>query len=51
MEALSNRQRQMLEFIGQHITLNDRPPTNREIGSRSIRIRASAAVAQPRRRR
>src|SRR5688572_26770915 len=32
MEALSNRQREMLEFIGQHITLNDRPPTNREIG-------------------
>src|SRR5688500_2000095 len=32
MEALSERQREMLEFIGQHITLNDRPPTNREIG-------------------
>ena len=32
MEALSDRQQQMLEFIGQHIALNDRPPTNREIG-------------------
>src|SRR5688500_9380844 len=32
MEALSNRQREMLEFIGQHIAQNDRPPTNREIG-------------------
>jgi repressor LexA len=32
MEALSHRQRQMLEFIGQHLALNDRPPTNREIG-------------------
>ena len=35
MEAatdLSERQREMLEFIGQHMAQNDRPPTNREIG-------------------
>ena len=32
MEALSERQQQMLDFIGQHIARHDRPPTNREIG-------------------
>lgn len=32
MEALSDRQREMLEFISGHMARNDRPPTNREIG-------------------
>ena len=32
MEALSDRQRQMLELISSHINQHDRPPTNREIG-------------------
>ena len=32
MEALSDRQRQMLAFIAGHIAAHDRPPTNREIG-------------------
>ena len=32
MEALSQRQQQMLEFISGHVAENDRPPTNREIG-------------------
>ena len=32
MEALSDRQREMLEYISGHIAQNDRPPTNREIG-------------------
>jgi repressor LexA len=32
MEALSDRQRQILEFISGYIAEHDRPPTNREIG-------------------
>jgi repressor LexA len=32
MEPLSDRQRQMLEFIAGYIEEHDRPPTNREIG-------------------
>ena len=32
MEALSERQRQILEFISGYIQEHDRPPTNREIG-------------------
>ncbi|HEV2122975.1 MAG TPA: transcriptional repressor LexA [Chloroflexota bacterium] len=32
MEPLSDRQRQILEFISQYFGENDRPPTNREIG-------------------
>src|SRR5207248_1275663 len=31
MEMRSDRQRQMLDFIGSHIEAHDRPPTNREI--------------------
>jgi len=32
MEALSERQRAILEFIAQYMEEHDRPPTNREIG-------------------
>ncbi len=32
MEALSDRQRQMVDFISSYIAEHDRPPTNREIG-------------------
>jgi repressor LexA len=32
METLSDRQRQMLDFISGYIAEHDRPPTNREIG-------------------
>jgi repressor LexA len=32
MEMLSDRQRQILDFISQYIAEHDRPPTNREIG-------------------
>lgn len=32
MEMLSDRQRQILDFISRHLNDHDRPPTNREIG-------------------
>jgi repressor LexA len=32
MEVLSDRQRQILDFISNYIAEHDRPPTNREIG-------------------
>ena len=32
MEMLSERQRQMMDFISNYIAEHDRPPTNREIG-------------------
>src|SRR5437867_630994 len=32
MEVLSDRQRQMMEFISDYLAEHDRPPTNREIG-------------------
>jgi repressor LexA len=32
MEALSDRQRQILSFISEYFAEHDRPPTNREIG-------------------
>ena len=32
MEVLSEKQRQILEFISSHTNQHDRPPTNREIG-------------------
>jgi repressor LexA len=32
MEVLSDRQRQILDFISRYIADHDRPPTNREIG-------------------
>jgi len=34
MEILSDKQRQILEFISGYIAQHDRPPTNREIGKR-----------------